>query len=202
VPNLCEHIPTTVIWACITEIAQRALGQEPFELHTPAAVKPAVVPLTTPPPPPAADPKPVTPSAAVSKGPNIPAPGSSPVSDVVASLDAEDRSSARSRSPTSQRFRSSNTGIGRLAASNNARRPQATATATPAATTSTPAPDATRPRRGQTESDGYDFETEVGKDDWKNALAVEDEQLVDWSAAEETVTGSGETRDDSFGRKR
>jgi hypothetical protein len=43
------------------------------------------------------------------------------------------------------------------------------------------------PRRGSTEAD-YDVETEVGKDDWKNTLAVEDEQLVDWSASEETVT--------------
>ena len=36
-----------------------------------------------------------------------------------------------------------------------------------------------------------------GKDDWKNALAVEDEQLVDWSAADETVTTGEE-----LGRKR
>jgi hypothetical protein len=54
-----------------------------------------------------------------------------------------------------------------------------------------------RAKRGQTESD-FDLETYVGgKDDWKNALAVEDEQLVDWSAADETATNS-----DEAGRKR
>jgi hypothetical protein len=58
-----------------------------------------------------------------------------------------------------------------------------------------PAP---RVKRGQTESDYIDSETFVGgKDDWKNALAVEDEQLVDWSAADETVTTG-----DELGRKR
>ncbi|HEX8111723.1 MAG TPA: hypothetical protein VF516_28525, partial [Kofleriaceae bacterium] len=60
---------------------------------------------------------------------------------------------------------------------------------------STPPP---RVKRGQTESDYIDSETFVGgKDDWKNALAVEDEQLVDWSAADETVTNG-----DELGRKR
>jgi hypothetical protein len=54
-----------------------------------------------------------------------------------------------------------------------------------------------RVKRGQTDGD-FDLETFVGgKDDWKNALAVEDEQLVDWSAADETVTTGEE-----LGRKR
>jgi hypothetical protein len=26
VPNLCEHVPAPIIWACIEEIAQRSLG--------------------------------------------------------------------------------------------------------------------------------------------------------------------------------
>jgi hypothetical protein len=57
-----------------------------------------------------------------------------------------------------------------------------------------PAP---RAKRGQTESDD-EVETFIGgKDDWKNVLAVEDEQLVDWSAADETVTNG-----DELGRKR
>jgi len=35
----------------------------------------------------------------------------------------------------------------------------------------------------------------VGKDDWRTTLAVEDEQLVDWSTSEETQTTSdGEQR--------
>jgi hypothetical protein len=100
---------------------------------------------------------------------------------------------ARSRLPPSQRFRPSNTGIGRLAA-NNARRPQAQAAPAPAPPVEPVPP---RVKRGQTDSD-FDLETFVGgKDDWKNAIAVDEEQLVDWSAADETVTSG-----DELGRKR
>ena len=27
VPNLCEHVPVAILWQCISEIAQRSLGQ-------------------------------------------------------------------------------------------------------------------------------------------------------------------------------
>ncbi|HMG56818.1 MAG TPA: hypothetical protein VK601_25130, partial [Kofleriaceae bacterium] len=182
VPNLCEHVPAPIIWACIAELAARALGG--VVLAVPAQVAPSSrpnlaptapvsrpIPLPTPPPPPpearAAVP------AAVSVGPSIPTPG------------VDDGDPARSRVPPSQRFRQTNTGIGRLA-SNNARRPQAQAAPVPAAPPPITEP-LLRVKRGQTESD--DNETFVGgKDDWKNALAVEDEQLVDWSASDETVT--------------
>jgi hypothetical protein len=51
-----------------------------------------------------------------------------------------------------------------------------------------------RARRGQTEAD-FDLETYVGgKDDWKNALAVEDEQLVEWSASDEAAPPPGDDR--------
>jgi hypothetical protein len=105
---------------------------------------------------------------------------------------------ARSRLAPGQRFRPSNTGIGRLAA-NNARRPQAQAAPTPPPAEPPVERAAALPRvtRGQTESD-FDLEISIsGKDDWKNALLVEDEQLVDWSASEETSTSG-----DEFGRKR
>ncbi len=216
VPNLCEHIPISVIWACINDIAQRTLGQEPVVMLTAPAAKsqPTVVPLAMTPPPPA-EPKAATPSAPVAVGPSIPAPGAAQsLSDVVAALEAEDRASApaRGRSPTQQRYRQSNTGIGRLAAANAAAPTSPASPASPASSTATRRPQASasppdsapgsvqaRPRRGQTEADAYDLETEVGKDDWKAALAVEDEQLVDWSASEETVTASSDT--DGF-RKR
>jgi hypothetical protein len=196
VPNLCEHIPAPIIWACIEELALRSLGgvvvAVPGQLAAssrPNAITPGAasrpVPLTTPPPPPAETRPTPPPMAAV--GPSIPAP-------VAGEPDGE----ARSRLPPSQRFRPSNTGIGRLAA-NNTRRPQVPAPAPPppepAADRSASSP---RSKRGQTESDYIDSETFVGsKDDWKNALAVEDEQLVDWSAADETVTNG-----DEIGRKR
>ena len=77
------------------------------------------------------------------------------------------------RQPTQQRFRQSGTGsgIGRLAS----RRPQA----------------AMQPlaRRGQTEAEDAEADSGTGKgEDWRNTLAVEDEQLVDWQSSEETLT--------------
>jgi len=221
VPNLCEHVPAQVIWACIQEIAQRSLGgvvmaaPASVPLHRPAAASAATasrpVPLT-PPPPPAAEPKPVAPQAPVAVGPSIPTPGAS-------APDSELDAAGRPRVPPGQRFRPTSTGaggVGRLGTNAGARRPQAQASppvASPAAPVMTmtaelppervaaPAPERSagppRVKRGQTEAD-FDLETFVGgKDDWKNALAVEDEQLVDWSASDETVTNGEE-----LGRKR
>jgi hypothetical protein len=56
-------------------------------------------------------------------------------------------------------------------------------------------------RRGATEPDAYEAETEVGKEDWKNALAVEDEQLVDWSVADDQTLTHDDSREETF-RKR
>jgi hypothetical protein len=219
VPNLCEHVPAPIIWACIAELASRALGGAVLapvasapgsRPNASAATTSRPIPLATPPPPPAETR--ATPPTPIAVGPSIPAPGAA----------SEGDGDPRSRVPPSQRFRQSgtNSGVGRLA-QNSARRPQAPAQPPPepvdrrspipgggdpdgfaggagglprATDRSTPLP---RVKRGQTESD-YDLETFVGgKDDWKNALAVEDEQLVDWSAADETVTNGEE-----FGRKR
>jgi hypothetical protein len=196
VPNLCEHVPAPIIWACIAELAQRALGgvviaaQGAPSSRPNSAPVPATrpIPLATPPPPPAEFRASTASAAPVAVGPSIPAPlpGDS------------DGDAGRTRLAPSQRFRQSSTGIGRLAA-NNARRPQAQAA--PAPPPPEPVVDrsaaAPRVKRGQTESDD-EVETFIGgKDDWKNVLAVEDEQLVDWSAADETVTNG-----DELGRKR
>ena len=190
VPNLCEHVPAPIIWACIEELALRALGGVVIAATGPAAAASSrpnstatasrPIPLPTPPPP--AETRPTPPPMPVAVGPSIPAPA------------GDGDGEARSRLAPSQRFRQANTGLGRLAA-NNARRPQAPA---PAPAAPPPEPASPRVKRGQTESDYIDSETFVGgKDDWKNALAVEDEQLVDWSAADETVTNG-----DELGRKR
>ena len=187
VPNLCEHVPAPIIWACIEELATRSLGgvvmappgdRAPSSRPNAAATAPVSrpIPLATPPPPPAEH-RAAAP-APVAVGPSIPTPGAP----------GGEGDGASARIPPSQRFRQSNTGIGRLAA-NNARRPQAQAAPAPPPPAEPPLP---RVKRGQTESD-FDLETYVGgKDDWKNALAVEDEQLVDWSAADETVTTGDE----------
>jgi len=199
VPNLCEHVPAQIIWNCIQELGQRSLAgvvmaapaavpsSRPHTMPTSSVSRP--IPLATPPPPPAAEPRAAAhPPAAV--GPSIPLPG--------AAGDAEVDGSGRPRMQPSQRFRPSSTGIGRLATPpSNARRPQAQATPSATPTVGDAAPAAPRVKRGQTEAD-FDLETYVGgKDDWKNALAVEDEQLVDWSATDETVTNG-----DEIGRKR
>lgn len=195
VPNLCEHVPAPIIWACIEELAQRSLGgvviaapaanpvSRPHAAPAAAASRP--VPLSTPPPPPATEPKVTGSTVPVAVGPSIPSP---------AAADAEADGAGRSRIGAGQRFRQSNTGIGRLASSAGARRPQAQAApASPPPVADPPPSNAGAPRakRGQTEAD-FDLETFVGgKDDWKNALAVEDEQLVEWSASDETA-GSGD----------
>jgi hypothetical protein len=191
VPNLCEHVPAPIIWACIEELALRALGGVVIAAPGPAAAASSrpnstatasrPIPLPTPPPP--AETRPTPPPMPAVVGPSIPAPA------------GDGDGEARSRLAPSQRFRQASTGLGRLAA-NNARRPQA-----PAPAPAPPPPEPASPprvKRGQTESDYVDSETFVGgKDDWKNALAVEDEQLVDWSAADETVSSG-----DELGRKR
>ena len=191
VPNLCEHIPAPILWACIEELAMRALGGVVIAAPVAVSSRPnaaATAPVSRPiplAPPPPLEPGRITPSTPMAAvGPSIPLPGT-------AASDADD---PRARVAPSQRFRQSSTGIGRLAA-NNARRPQAHAAPAPPPEPiidrAAPLP---RVKRGQTESD-VEVETFIGsKDDWKN---VEDEQLVDWSAADETVTNG-----DEYGRKR
>ncbi len=226
VPNLCEHVPAPLIWACIADIASRSLGREstdePIVLRPKATTMPPPppqpsssrsTPLTAPPPDVIA--RPPSPLASVPRGPSIPTPTATPagtgttsLNDIVAELEAdaarEERISSappsRVRTPTQSRFRQSQTagGVGRLA-QNSARRPQAAAM-TPTAPTMTPTP-SRGARRGETEVEEAETETAVAKtggEDWRSSLAVEDEQLVDWQSAEETVT----TADDIGDRKR
>lgn len=205
VPNLCEHVPSTIIWACIAEIAQRSLSGVP--LTKPATVTPPVVsksqpvPLAAPPPPELKRDTPPRGTPLPAAAPSIPKPTDG-LADVVAALESDERQispTGRSRSPTGPRFRQSSTNVGRLGSLNN-RRPQAPVVAEePAKPAAAAAPSAgsaaaSRPvRRGQTEADAFDVETDV-KDDWKSSLAVEDEQLVDWQGSEETSTAGEEYR--------
>jgi hypothetical protein len=217
VPNLCEHVPAPLIWACLSEVGNRSLGRDVIDEQQPIMLHPKTI--TTPPPaglgtpgkplagpPPEVITKPANPPLAPEPkvGPSIPTPvtpagsGSQSLSDIVAELEAESSREervttpppSRVRTPTSQRFRQSNTGtgIGRLAPA-NARRPQAQAMQ--------PITDP-RARRGQTEPEDVEAESVAKSEDWKSSLAVEDEQLVDWQASEETITNTEEVE----GRKR
>ena len=210
VPNLCEHVPGAVIWQCISEIAARSLGQAyiapPPIVTRPTAqvVEPASSSGSMLAPPPEA----IAPvalgtspgSVGPHSGPSIPSPVNGPLADLITELEADDRpiTPTRARTPTSQRFRQSNTGIGRLGQSQQAsvppaqpRRPQASASPTGSASSSG------RPRRTGTEaedleSDGISREKEI---------AVDDSQLVDWQSTETTQTADGEDFSD-LGRKR
>jgi hypothetical protein len=222
VPNLCEHIPSPIIWGVIAEIGARSLGQaiperpivankseptttktEGAKTNTPATGVPAMKrpPAMTPPkplsvasPPPVETKTTLTP-APPPPGPAIPSPGAGAEED-------ESRMPARSRTPTGQRFRQTSTNIGRLAATQ--RRPQASAAAPEpptSATQPTPTVAAARGSRPPTEID-VEIETEIGNSasgDWRNAIAIEDDQLVDWSTSEETQTS---TDDQAFGKRR
>jgi hypothetical protein len=180
VANLCEHVPAQVTWACLADVAARALGKPMDAIPAPVTTKqsssPARAPLTAPAPPEVVRPRALTP-APVAPGPAIP----QPVADDAA------------RAANAQRFRQSNTGLGRIGQP-GARRPQAAAVIpTPA----TPAPHATTGknvvRRGQPEVLETETETAV-ESEWKSReMAVDDSQLVDWS------TESTESRDDDFG---
>jgi len=212
VPNLCEHVPGPVLWACLAEIGARSLGAEaphytPPIVLAPAHVAPAPIAALLAPAPAAALVAPVhAPAPApVALGPSIPAPSAvNPLlADLVAEMDADERPvppPTRARTPTSQRFRPTPTGsnFGRPATNSGAgqpRRPQAAATS-PASVVEA---GTSRARRPQTEVSDYDIETDVRVgDDWRATIApavaaaevdVDDEQLVDWSASEETVTG-------------
>lgn len=197
VPNLCEHIPSTIMWACLAEVGQRALaGGVPAQPSAKAAPGKAPLLVSSPPPEIKRDTPPRGTPVAVAAAP-IPKPAEG-LADVVAALESDERQAApagRGRTPTGQRFRQNPTGISRLGAINT-RRPQAPVTAAdePTRTGAAPTPPGAKPRRGETEADeSYAVDAEV-KDDWKSSLAVEDEQLVDWQASEATQTAAEEYR--------
>jgi hypothetical protein len=187
-------VPTELIWACLAEVAERSLGRktETVTRNDEITTPPPIKPLTAPPPEMIAQPA-SAPVASPRIGPNIPAPAVTPagtgtqsLADVVAELESEqarDDRPSRVRTPTSQRFRPAATGpgVGRLATS---RRPQAQAN-----------PSDSR-RRDKTDLEELDLETEtsVKGDEWR-AAPGDDEQLVDWQASEETVTGADELND-------
>lgn len=188
-PNLAEHVPAQLIWNCICEVGARSLGKQ-IEIiaPAPAATTPPTTaasprtPLTPPPPDVVIAPTRPTPPPMTAVGPDIPAPASAALSDLINELESDaNPAPARARTPTAQRFRQSNTGIGRLGSAQ--RRPQVAAQ--PAA--------GRPPRRAGTEVS--DEPVEAGAE-----IAVDDSQLVDWSANEQT-----QATDDDFsdlGRKR
>lgn len=208
VPNIAEHMPATIVWACIADIAARALGQ-------PVATAPAIMTrpkAPTKPPPSAVLAPPPDPVAPIAIGPSMaPTPTAAvnqPLADLITELeqDSEPRlGNLRPRSPTAPRFRQSNTSTGRSGLMGT-RRPQAAAT--PPQTAQGTGTVGRTPRRSGTEVSDAETETAVESSDWRGRdIAVDDSQLVDWQADPSTSSSaSAITGDDDFsdlgGRKR
>ena len=203
VPNLCEHVPANIIWACIAEIGARSIGQT-FNATPPVLTRASLASSASSGPPTRPTPPPMN---SVLAPPPEPSPGSAaaaaasekavnqPLADLITELESDERpiTQTRSRTPTGQRFRQSNTGIGRLGQTAQPRRPMASATppATPPAVPS-------KPRRTGTEAD--DAETEA--EGWRSReIAVDDSQLVDWQASE-TTQASGDDDFSDIGRNK
>ena len=217
VQALCENIQGTILWACLAEVGQRALGKS-IITRPPAAVTaerpaeksaPTAVPVASPPSPSGAIPSPARPpTGPVAVPSSEPAPlGAPPAGSGTQRLPGLGRPPTSPGLPSSS---SSATGNGArvTGAGASTRRPQAQATpvgspssssssARPAPRTGPPAAPGKRP---STNSD-FEVETDVGAE-WKkqptamivpDALAVDDEQLVDW-ASEETVIGTDERK--------
>jgi hypothetical protein len=192
VANLCEHVPAHILWSCIFEIGDRALGGVISLTKPVTRPTPQTQPLMSPPPQVSPTPPMGVPARAPVAAPGrpIPTPVNQPLADLIEELDTDDRAATASkqpqRSPTQPRFRPAQTGIGRgTPPSSTQRRPQAAAPPTPAATA--------RPlvRRGSTEVNSeVEVDTEIGRDGWSKdtAVAVDDSQLVDWSPTD-TVSG-------------
>jgi hypothetical protein len=202
IANLCEHVPSSIMWGVIAEMGAKSLGQA-FTASKPVLpTARASAPLVSPPPEASVSTAsaPVAGKSAAS-GPSIPAPANQPLADLITELEADDRpiTPTRTRTPTGQRFRTSNTNVGRLgaAASTQGRRPQAQATVTVPTPTAPVAP--ARTARGSSDIADVVTETEtaVERADWRDAIAVDDSQLVDWQASEETQTST-----DDFTNKR
>lgn len=192
IANLCEHVPSAIIWSCIADIGERSLGKT-TEVSVPAGTMQMTASgRSIIAPPPEAHAVTATPSSAtpVAMGPSIPAPASPPIGDVLADLEQTDEARvSRPRTSTSQRFRQSSTAISR---GSNSRRPQAMATPVPPA----PLPRVSGSgRRVPTEVTVDEPETHVT--DWgQKEIAVDDSQLVDWQT---DVGGSSAiTGDDDF----
>jgi len=203
IANLCEHVPTSIIWSCIAEIGARSLGAASSEATAASAPSntmgrsPSGRAVLAPPPDVAPPTAPlavgtgVAPVASSNVGPSIPAPSHPPINDVIADLERADDQPARQRTSTATRFRQSSTSVGRgLGAS---RRPQVSAPVPVS-----PGPLSRGGRRTSTEVTATDPEPETNvQAGWGDKeIAVDDSQLVDWQT--DIGGASAITGDDDF----
>lgn len=188
VPVLCEHVPFGILWSCLAQIATRGLGRglvappPPVTLATPSEqtaevtkIRAEPAPVLAPPPPVA--PLPRTPTEPITKVAKAPEPA--PLGDPPSPPRLASSPGATSRSGV----------IG-------TRRPQASAPAVIPARKADMKTQPPQPKRASTATD-FEIEADLGEA-WKKAGVdpepVEDDQLIDWSQSEETMT-SGEQLD-------
>ncbi len=198
IPNLCEHVPASIVWPCIAEIGARSLGKTPDIAAAPAPLPRTIVTRSgvalAPPPPPDERPSPPPEPMPVAIGPSIPSPAPTaaaeqPLGDVITELadggDEPKVATLRTRSPTAQRFRQNGTGINRL----TGRRPQAAAQP------------ATRPKLFEETSDLETNPSHAAAAQSDKEEAVDDSQLVDWQADNPTPSGAVDDDFSDLGRK-
>jgi hypothetical protein len=197
VANLCEHIPAPVLFACVTDIAHRALGKN-LVAPPPAPTLGRSSKSTRPPPLAAPMAAPLAPvpaelvSSAAVRATTLPAEDD--ISNLAASLgDAIDEALLPNDSSSRATTRS---GMSTRPGAST-RKPQSLATPPPAkaidrGVARIPLPIAPPVRRGQTELEtlresdfGAEVETRVAQSPSENAagetdIAIDDEQLVDW----------------------
>lgn len=197
VPNLCEHVPSPLIWGCIAEMGARSIGKQTDA--APSSVARTSTGRVIPPPPSERQSSSVITSATapVAIGPSIPAPtataaSDNPLADVITELEQDEQRNLRPRTPTGSRFRQSNTQSGRTPIGGS-RRPQAAA----------PPSLGRMPRRTGTDvAEPAEPETRV-ESDWRGAdIPVDDSQLVDWQADGTTAQAPVEDDFTDLGRKR
>jgi hypothetical protein len=220
IPDLCEHVPANILWTCLAEVAQRALGKSLL------ASAPAPIPDKIE--------RGSSEKLAVGTSPGVPAVpaaagGSQPIPTHIPSrahteppAPLGDLPPVGSRAPTAKpgppptrpsgaipavsTTSPGGNGLRTTAAGASTRRPQAAAA--PTATVPAPADGArerkgprTAPpsgRRGAPASSDFELDTDVNE--WKQgqttgskpeALVVDDD-LVDWAQSEDTSTGGAD----------
>ncbi len=210
IANLCEHVPSHIIWSTISDIAARSLGTAAADAAAIATpMKTSASGRAVLAPPPDITNAPTANAAPVAIGPSIPPPaataaGTQPLQDLITELESDEARgtnhgpAARPRSATAQRFRQSNTGVSRGGIGANSRRPQAAATPPP---TQLPRPSG---RRGTELTVEPEPPTSVETGEWgSREIAVDDSQLIDWQTdvgAASPITGDDDFSD--LGRKR
>jgi hypothetical protein len=219
IPNLCEHMPKPLLWTCLAEIAATALGGARLSSSgrssspmipaptaplaagttTSGAVSSAGVGATATAPTAVRSTRGSSPEMLLPPPPASSRPASNPGEPIAPPPPAAGEPAlepGRARTPTRPPVRG--LGTSRMAAAGaSSRRPQAAAPAGPGPAVPSPGRSTTTPISMPAQTvrrDELDFEIETDiRTDWKGGkdpIPVDDEQLVDWSANEETASGN------------